>query len=44
MKASQASESTPGPEPECLRLERDLGCVCFFHLMLNIIFFKLNTE
>ena len=24
MKASQASESTQGPEPGCLRLERDL--------------------
>ena len=22
----------------------DLGCVCFFHLMLNIIFFELNIE
>ena len=23
---------------------RELGCVCFFHLMLNRTFFELNAE
>ena len=30
---------------KCIKgTKKDLGGVCFFHLMLNITFFELNTE
>ena len=30
--------------PSSVRTLKDLGCVCFFHLMLNRTFFELNAE
>ena len=27
-----------------IKKEKELGCVCFFHLILNITFFELNDE